>query len=157
MHYELIMLHNAVPIKRSIDQALSDMRSIAIHSYCTLNWRDGTLGQVNALSDSARQIELCRMFYDAVITALLQIPRGYRALLVAVYFKYADKRLLAKKYGVSVSTVYRKLLRARKAFETALVRMGCTYEWFCQNYGDWNLCAEATESGAKSRGDADST
>lgn len=146
MHYELVMLRNAIRVKNSAEQMLSEMKSVAVHSYCTLNWRDGTLGQAYALGKWAAQIQQCRNFYEAVASALAQIPRGYRALLIAVYFRYADKRDLAKKYGVSVSTVYRKLLRARTAFCAALNRNGHTYKWFCDNYGDWDLGTDVYES-----------
>lgn len=139
MNYELIMLRNALRMKKSAQMLTKEMESLALRSYSTLNWRDGTLGQVNAIANMSRQVDEYLTFYNAVKKALLLTPKGQRALLVAVYLKRADVKLLAQKYNVSRSTVYRKLYYARQAFCRALTAIGCDETWFQANYGDYNL------------------
>ena len=135
MKYELIMLRNALRMKKSAKILTEEMKLIVLNSYSTFNWRDGTMGQVEAIGRISQQIDNCNIFYNSVKKALLILPKGYRALLLAVYFKNVDKQLLANKYNVSISTVYRKLLYARESFVAALTSIGCTEEWFLANYG----------------------
>ena len=136
MKYELIMLRNALRMKKSAKILTEEMKLIALRSYSTFNWRDGTMGQIEAIGKISQQIEDCNIFYNSVKKALLIVPKGYRALLVAVYFKNVDKQELASKYKVSLSTVYRKLLYARESFLGALCSLGCSEEWFLNNYGE---------------------
>ena len=139
MNYELIMLRNALRMKRCADKFREEMELIAMKSYDTTTWRDGTMGQIEAMSRASEKIDECLRFYDVVKSALLVLPKGYRALLVAVYMKRIDKKVIAKKYFVSLSTVYRKLYRARVGFLKALVSMGCDEQWFWEHYGDFEF------------------
>ena len=139
MNYELIMLRNALRMKRCAEKFKEELQHIALTSYNTVNWRDGTMGQIEAMSRAQERIEECQRFYHIVKSALLVLPKGYRALLVAVYLKRIDKKVLAKRYYVSLSTVYRKLCRARTIFLHALQAMGCDEEWFIANYGDYEF------------------
>ncbi|MCH5151354.1 MAG: sigma-70 family RNA polymerase sigma factor [Clostridiales bacterium] len=136
MKYELVMLRNAIRMKNSAKILTEEMKLIALKSYSTVNWRDGTMGQIEAIGKISQQIEDCNIFYNSVKKALLIVPKGYRALLVAVYFKNVDRQELASKYKVSLSTVYRKLLYARESFLSALRSIGCSEEWFLTNYGE---------------------
>lgn len=139
MNYELLMLKNAVRMKKTANILTKELTLVALKSYDTINWRNGTMGQVEAISNISTQIDECLAFYNAVEKALLMLPKGYAALLVTVYFKNADKEKLAKKYGVSRSTVYRKLYSAREMFVRALCSLGCTEEWFTENYGHYDF------------------
>ena len=139
MNYELIMLRNALRMKRCAEKFREELHQIALTSYDTARWRDGTMGQIDAIARSQEKIEECLRFYEAVKNALLIIPAGYRALLNAVYIKRTDKKALAKRYHVSISTVYRKLCRARVSFLNALQSFGCNEEWFLSNYGDYEF------------------
>ena len=139
MNYELIMLRNALRMKRCAEKLREELQHVAMTSYNTLNWRGGTMGQIEAISDIYDRIEECQRFYEIVKNALLVLPKGYRALLVAVYLKRMDKKVLAKRYDVSLSTVYRKLCRARTSLFNALVGMGCDEDWFLANYGDYEF------------------
>ena len=139
MNYELIMLRNALRMKRCAESYRGDIERIALTSYNTSTWRNGTMGQIDAISNAQRRIEECQRFYDVVKNALLVLPKGYRALLVAVYLKKIDKKVLAKRYDVSLSTVYRKLFRARTSLSNALKSLGCDEEWFIANYGDYEF------------------
>ena len=139
MNYELIMLRNALRMKKCAEKFREELKHIAMTSYNTTNWRDGTMGQIAAMAQTQERIEECQRFYEIVKSALLVLPKGYRALLVAVYLKRMDKKLLAKRYDVSLSTVYRKLFRARTSLKNALEGIGCDEEWFVTNYGDYEF------------------
>ena len=139
MNYELIMLRNALRMKKCAEKFREELEHIAMTSYNTSNWRDGTMGQIAAMARAQERIEECQRFYEIVKSALLELPKGYRALLVAVYLKHTDKKALAERYRVSLSTVYRKLCRARTSLQRALEKLGCDEEWFLANYGDYEF------------------
>ena len=139
MNYELVMLRNALRMKKNANILTEEMKLIALRSYSTLNWRDGTMGQVAEIARISQQIDDCNNFYNSVKKALCIVPKGYRALIVAVYFKNVDKQEIAKRYGVSLSTVYRKLLYARESFLAALNSIGCTEEWFMKSYYEFDF------------------
>ena len=136
MNYELVLLRNALRMKRNAKILTKEMQLIALRSYNTLNWRDGTMGQLRAIEDYSQQIDRLTNVYNLVERALLIVPAGYRALLVAVYFRNKDKNEIAKRYRVSRSTVYRRLYRARELFCQALQSIGCDKEWFVSNLSD---------------------
>ena len=140
MNYELIMLRNANRLKKSAQMLTEEMKQIALKSYATTNWRNGTMGQVKAIAMISQQIDEYLTFYNSVKKALLITPVAQRALLVCVYVKRVDPMVIAQKYTVSRATVYRKLFYARKAFRLALTQLGCDEEWFNANFGgyDWN-------------------
>ena len=139
MNYELLMLKNAVRMKKTANILSKQLTLVAMKSYDTFNWRNGTMGQVEAISNISAQIDECLAFYNAVEKALLMLPKGYSALLATVYFKNTSKEELAKKYHVSRSTVYRKLFRAREMFLRALISLGFTEEWFTTNYEHYDF------------------
>ena len=139
MNYELIMLKNALRMKRCADKYREDLQHIAMTSYNTINFRNGTMGQIEAMAHAQEKIEECMRFYESVKSALLVLDKGYRALLVAVYIKHVDKSVLAKRYHVSLSTVYRKLCRARANFLVALQALGCDEQWFLTHYSDYEF------------------
>lgn len=139
MNYELIMLRNALRMKKCAEKFREELEHIAMTSYNTMNWRDGTMGQIAAIARTQEKIEECQRFYEIAKNALLVLPKGYRALLVAVYLKRTDKKALAERYRVSLSTVYRKLCRARVSLQRALEQLGCDEEWFLSNYGEYEF------------------
>ncbi len=136
MNYELTMLQNVGGMTAHVKSLAAEMKKIALRSYDTLNWKNGTAGQVALLSEMSAQADACKNYIRHVKEALAQTPKGYRALLVAVYIQRRNKKAIADRYGVSLSTVYRKLFWARQRFRRALERAGCTEKWFCDNYGD---------------------
>ena len=143
MNYELIMLKNAIRMKKTANILSKELTLVAMKSYDTFNWRDGTMGQVQAITNISMQIDECLAFYNAVEKALLMLPKKYAVLLVTVYFKNTAKEELAKKYKVSRSTVYRKLYSAREMFLRALISMGFTEEWFNENYSHYDFIANS--------------
>lgn len=146
MNYELTMLKNAVRMKKSAALIAREIRLIATKSYDVSYWRNGTMGQVQAISELSAQAELLNDFYTAVRRALFALPAPYRALLVSVYIKDVDRQALAQRYDVSLSSVYRKLCDARRLFSNALVDMGCDEQWFKERYSDfeWVVRREQT-------------
>lgn len=144
MNFELIMLNNAIRMKNTANILTRELELTAMRSYDTTCWRNGTMGQIEEIVNFSTKIDECLAFYNAVEKALLLIPKTYRALLVAVYFKNTDKLSLAKKYGVSRATVYRKLYRARELFLQALVSIGCTEDWYNVNYGHYDFATCTT-------------
>ena len=139
MNFELLMLNNAVRMKNTANILAKELELTAMRSYDTTNWRDGTMGQVGEIVRLSAQIDECVTFCNAVEKALRILPKPYRALLVTVYFKGVDKSYLAGKYGVSRSTVYRKLYKARELFKEALANIGCDEQWFNANYGHYEF------------------
>ena len=139
MNYELLMLKNAIRMRKTANILTKELELIAMKSYDTFNWRNGTMGQVEAITNISSQIDECLAFYNAVEKALLILPKGNRMLLVTVYFKNIDKVELAKRYRVSRSTVYRKLYAAREMFLKALNSLGFTQDWFTENYAHYDM------------------
>lgn len=144
MNYELILLKNTLRMNKNIKLLTKEMQLIAMRSYDTFNWRNGTMGQIEAISNYSEQIDRLTILCNSVKKALLIVPNGYRALLVEVYFKGADKMQLAKRYRVSRSTVYRKLNGARELFRQALQSIGCDEQWFVDNYSDFDWINKVT-------------
>ena len=64
------------------------------------------------LEKDALQNYLC-----ALAREFNKMPKGYKALLKAVYVKRIPHEYLCKKYNASLSTVYRKLAKARRCFK----------------------------------------
>lgn len=139
MNHELIMLRGVYKMKKSAKQLDRVINKIALNSYNTFNWKDGTMGQVEAITNYISERDNMNDFCDTAISALQNTPKPYRALLVEVYFKNADKAELGKKYNVSPSTVYRKLAKARDSYKVELDKLGCDKDTFCQKYCkiDW--------------------
>lgn len=114
-------------------QIAKDMTLIAMRSYDTTGWRNGTLGQVQSLAELSRRMDKFNGLYNAVRDALRVLPASYRALLVEVYIKNVPITALAQRYKVSKRTVYRKLAYARELFRNALLSAGCDEQWFESN------------------------
>ncbi len=151
MNYELIMLKNAVRMKHTAAKISDEITVLAMHSYDTSNWRNGTAGQMQAVAELLQQKEVLNDFYSSVYQALGLVPKPLRALLVAVYIKGKAQKQLAARYGVSAATVYRKLCLARESFRQALTILGCDEQWFQARYGgyDWIVRREQRNCGSE--------
>ena len=144
MNYELIMLRGANRMKYEAVSASKEIMNIAVTSYSTLNYKDGTLGQAEEICRRAAERDHCLLFYNALMQGLRSVPKGNRALLVAIYLKNADKRGICAKYGVSLSTLYRKLSLSRAMLRSALNALGYNEKWFRDNFGSVDWIAEAS-------------
>ena len=71
------------------------------------------------------------------------MPKPQRALLVTVYIKNVGISTLCVKYGISTSTLYRRLFRARSILRSSLTRQGYDEHWFADNFGDLDLATES--------------
>ena len=139
MNHELIMLRGANRMKYYAQSVSQEIMRIAVTSYSTLNYKDGTMGQVKEICSRAKIRDDCLLFYNALVSALRRIPKGNRALLVAVYLKNADKKSICAKYKVSASTLYRKLYVSRSLLRAELDALGYDEKWFTDAYSyiDW--------------------
>lgn len=137
MNHELVMLRGLGHCKKMMSCLQKESLHYALKSFSTEYVRDGTVGQVKVMAQLAVKKECLLKYINLVQTALQNISRGYRALIAAVYVKKIPKEELAKRYKVSVSTVYRKLAKARKSFRCSLDALGCTEAWFIATYGDF--------------------
>ena len=134
--YETTVLKIFTRFYKTIRELETEKKQIALKSYDTSKWRDGTMGQIFAIGALNKQIEWYSNYCQSVRLALSGIDSGYRTLLVAVYVKGADRKHIAEKHGVSISTVYCKLERAKIAFRKSLERLGFTETWFAPYFAD---------------------
>ncbi len=139
MNHELVMLRGLGYCKKEIKRLNAECMCTALKSYDAETWKDGTLGQVQRMVQIALEREKFENYLTLVKQALSDMPKGYRALLVTVYIKNVSKEEICQRYGVSKSTVYRKLAKSRECFKNKLALLGCDEKWFCQMYGrtDW--------------------
>lgn len=139
MNHAEVMLKNAKVCIRYLKALDEQSKELAVKSYCTEGVRDGTMGQVAKLVQFSVAKESCESFLRVIRSALKDMPKGYRALLYAVYVKGVTKRSIAEKFGISIATVYRKVRDAVGCFGDKLVRNGKNEAWFVENYGnaDW--------------------
>ena len=134
MKNELAVL-NSIKHARTIAKKLDgECKNLALSSFCAANFPGGTLAQVQAVADLVHKREVTLRYYKAVLAAITDMPRGYRALMMAVYVRKTSKSELCHKYGVSLATLYRKLERARKLFAEGLAAQGAGEDWFCTVY-----------------------
>ena len=146
MNHELIMLRGANRMKYYAKSVSQEIMRIAVSSYSTMNYKNGTMGQVEAICQRAKVRDNCLLFYNALIDGLRRIPKGNRALLVAVYLKNADKSAICAKYKVSSSTLYRKLFVSRSLLRAELDALGYDEQWFRENFGYIDWIAEMLDS-----------
>lgn len=135
MNYELIMLKSLKQIKRAADGLKKRIRIKAESSYCTLNVKGGTIGQIEEIAVLIEKRNEYEELCQVVVGALKSLPRSYCVLLRKVYFNNVPCCKIAEKYNTSRSTVYRRVFQAREAFKDALLNGGCDERWFMENYG----------------------
>jgi hypothetical protein len=151
MNHELVMLRGALRMKQSAKEFNKTIKTLALKSYSTINWRDGTMGQVEAICHYTEKRDKCLTFYNGVASALKLTPKGYRALICEVYLHNTDKTSICQKYGVSLSTLYRYLSKARKAFRSRLEGLGMSESWLHDNYQGMTWVAEQLRCSGKGR------
>lgn len=145
MNFEIIMLRNASRMKKNALAIAAEAKKLALGSYDTFNWRNGTMGQMMKVAQLAQKREKYDCFWMSVVRALNGISSCDRVLLVQIYFKHRSKQEIAKKYGASLSTVYRRVKDALRRFGSQLALMGCNEQWLAQNFPDFDwvrTCAQ---------------
>lgn len=151
MNHELVMLRGALRMKQSAKDLNKTIRTLALKSYSTLNFRDGTMGQVEAICNYTEKRNSYLNFYNGVAKALKRTPKGYRALICEVYLRNTDKQSICQKYKVSLSTLYRYLSKARKKFRDSLNDLGYSENWLATNYKCVPWVAEMLKTSGKGR------
>lgn len=139
MNYELVMLRGLAYCRKEAKR-LEEMALKMALGTCEGESHSGiTLMQATKIAQIALEKEKYQSCITMVLQALKKVPRGYRSLLVEVYLKNTPKEYFVEKYSVSLSTVYRKLTKARALFKDQLELLGCDAEWFARNFGgnDW--------------------
>ncbi|MCM1289962.1 MAG: helix-turn-helix domain-containing protein [Corallococcus sp.] len=134
MKNELTVLKSVRYAKAIAKKLDEECKTLALSSFCTLNFQNGTLGQVRKVADLVCKRDVTERYFQAVVDALGKMPGGYRALLFSVYVKNVSKTELCRKYAVSVSTLYRKLAYARQLFAQNLQSTGAREAWFSVVY-----------------------
>ncbi len=134
MNYELKMLKGALLMKNHAMQLKEEIKNVALSSYDTYGWKEGTIGQIKQIQHLCEQSEITLQYVEKVFGALRRLPVKRRALLVAVYMCGADKRKLADKLNVSRSTLFRMLTNARAMYCDALHSMGATEKWYAEHF-----------------------
>lgn len=142
MNHELIMLREYKRIKNLSQYLTEKARYKAIKSYCGMEARGGTIGQIEEICRLISLRNGCLLFCAAVNDAFKVTDVKTRALLSAVYLKREKIDALAARFNVSRSTVYRKLFSSRAEFKRALNVFGYTEEWFLKNYSQIDFIAE---------------
>ena len=151
MNHELVMLRGALRMKQSATEFDKTIKTLALKSYSTANWRDGTMGQVEAICDYTEKRNKCLDFYNGVADALKLTPKGYRALICEVYLRNTDKQSICQKYKVSLSTLYRYLSKARSCFRNKLEQLGMNEKWLTTNYQGTSWITEQLKTSGKGR------
>ncbi len=136
MNHELVMLRGIKYCKKSIKSLNEQCMNIALRSFSSEKYHDGTLGQAMDLAQKVAEREIFLNYLKLIKTALIEMPRGLRALIVAIYIKELPKEYFCKKYHISPATMYRKLALARDSFRLKLQSLGCDEKWFRDTYGE---------------------
>lgn len=117
MTYELTMLRGISACKNELARMQKRCENFALATFSS-QCKDGTFGQAVALAEMVLKREALKNYLCALAQVFKQLPKGYKALLTAVYVKRVPHEWLCKKYNVSLSTLYRKLAKARRCFKS---------------------------------------
>ncbi len=119
MNYELTILRGISACKKQLAQLNKQCMEFALNTFSS-QCSGGTYAQAVSLAELVLKRNRLQNYLDAVFQVFLQMPKGYGALLKAVYVKRIPRETLATKYNVSLSTVYRKLAKARSSFKSKM-------------------------------------
>lgn len=99
----------------------------------------GQIGELLAKS------EACSLFCHRLKQALSSMREGEAKLVRRIFVQGMSVADIAAEYGVSLSTVYRKIALARKHFNKALDDVGLTKQWVLDEFGDIPLTHKSTQ------------
>lgn len=140
MNHEIAMLQSLSVCNKYLKKLNERCMNAALNSFSADGYPDGTMGQMSALVKLTAERDSFVAAMHTIRNLLSRVPKEYRALLVTVYVKNVPRQEVADTYGVSLSTVYRKLTRARKYFREEMEKFGCDASWFVDNFKDYQ-CA----------------
>ena len=129
---ELTVLKSIRHCKAIAKRLDEECKSMALASFCAVHFQNGTMGQMETIARCVCKRNLTEQYFQTVVDALNNMPRGLRALLLSVYVKNVSKSELCEKYKVSIASIYRKLALARKQFALNLCAQGAEEEWFAE-------------------------
>ena len=93
------------------------------------------MGQIGEICQLIRLRDDCLLFCQATTDALSAMEAGKRALLVQFYVKRVNAKILADKYKVAATVIYRKLQTARLQFKECLETYGYSLDVLLKNVG----------------------
>ena len=135
MNYELIMLNGAKRMKQTGNDYLALAKKKALSSFYD---SATTSEQILKVAEQVKHADSCFAFHNLTLAALKSMRKGYRALMYKIYVKGEDKKLIAKRHGISLSKLYRALAKAKAEFCLELKKLGCTSDWFWNTYGEYD-------------------
>lgn len=123
MNTELKILRQVNICRRNLRSLKKNILRESLESISTENFPGGTYGLILHMLEQVEEKRRLERFLSEFRELFSQIPKGYRALLFNVYLKNIPCEAIARKFGVSVRTVYRKLCRARQAFGNRIKKL----------------------------------
>ena len=141
-----LLLESTPRLCAEISHITKSVNKIALTSYNTTSWKDGTIGQIEEITQLMQRRDRLEDLVSRISTALSGVDKPLRQLLSQVYIVRRKPKELAQKYNVSPTTVYNKLSAGKKIFCANLKSTGVTCGWVKENFDDlpW-LCKLADE------------
>ncbi len=136
MTYEAEILIGASKMEALVRLCQEAYKNIAVHSYFTDFWRDGTMGQLETMENYQQMQNRFQKLIDVVQNSLSQMPKAYKNLLIQIYLLHAKKRNICKKYKITQQNLYGKIRKANMMFYDGLKKQGADYNWFKTTYSD---------------------
>lgn len=124
---------------------LNVAKRLALTAFLAGDGHGETAVQFEQIGEYLCKSDLCGQFISRVAAAINVLPVKHAALIKSVYVRRTSPSAIAEKYGVSTSTVYRKLRVARKNFVNALTANGVTKQWLVDNFGEIPLVTKVKE------------
>lgn len=140
MNHEIAMLQSLSVCNKYLKKLNERCLHAALNSFSAHDFPNGTVRQIEKVAKLSVERDDFLYVMSTITQLLKSLPKGYRALLVEVYVKNVPKQSIATKYGVSISTVYRKLSAARACFREQMQKVGCDASWFEQYFQNYQ-CA----------------
>lgn len=144
--FELFVLQLPLALNKCSEMYLEMARSMAMSAFLSGDGHGETNVQLSKINECLDKRDMCRTFVARVKKTVDEMPRSQYRLIVELCFKHIHPQTIADKFGTSVSTVYRKLRRARKTLVDKLADNGVTKEWVIAEFGDIPLTRTVVET-----------
>lgn len=148
-----LLLESTPRLCAEIAQLTDSVNKIALTSYNTTSWKDGTIGQIEEMTQRMQLRNDLAELRNYISTALSKVDKPLRQLLTQVYIIRRKPKAIASKYHVTPANVYNKLSAGKKIFCANLKSAGCTLSWIKETFSDvaWlcklvDKCDENTET-----------
>lgn len=144
--FELFVLQLPLVLNKCSEMYLEMARSMAMSAFLSGDGHGETNVQLSKINECLDKRDMCRTFVARVKKTVDEMPRSQYRLIVELCFNHIHPQTIADKFGTSVSTVYRKLRRARKTLVDKLADNGVTKEWVIAEFGDIPLTRTVVET-----------